>query len=162
MKLPNLFTVVEHRDEVTSTNVVRDDVIEQLKAWTIALDEYADTNDIAKLNQAQDAMRRLQTVALMLTQRTGSMKSNHRAEKLAKRVLKFHKLNAKVEDIRKALAEKDAEDERLKKKEQKILKSVGRWERILETRKRNREQWAKDHPTRKMVAESRADTQQAP
>lgn len=161
MKLPNLFTAVEHRDEITHVNVVRDDVVEQLKAWTIALDEYVDTNDIAKLNQAHDAMRCLQRISMMLTQRTGSLKANHRAEKLAKKVLKFHKLNAKVEEIRRALAEKDAEDERLKIKEQRVLKKAERWERIIETRKRNREQWAKDHPTRKMVIEGRAKLQGA-
>lgn len=155
MKLPNLFEAKRDRGEVTYMNVVRNDVIEQLKEWTIALEEYENTKDIAKFNKAMDACRRGGLVFHMMYRRMGMLKKEHRAEQMAKKLVTLSKLKADEEKVRAAIYEKEVLDETLRLKHLQRLEKIKAFQHRIETRIRNREQWAKDHPTRKMVYEAR-------
>lgn len=155
MKLPNLFEAKRDRGEVTHMNVVRNDVIEQLKEWTIALEEYENTKDIANFNKAMDACKRGELVFHMMYRRMGMLKKEHRAEQMAKKLVTLSKLKADEEKVRAAIYEKEVLDETLRLKHLQRLEKIKAFQHRIETRIRNREQWAKDHPTRKMVKEAR-------
>lgn len=155
MKLPNLFEAKRDREEVTYTNVVRNDVIEEMKAFTLAIEEYENTKDIAKFNQAMDACRRGSMVFQMMYRRMGMLKKEHRAEQMAKKIETLTKLKADEEKIRSALDKKELVDEKVKLAHLSRLDKIKDFQHRIETRIRNREQWANDHPTRKMVYKSR-------
>ncbi len=162
MKLPNLFEANGHREEVTHENVVLHDIVPQLKAWTVAMDAYKNTRDVAKLNEAMDVSRQMQRVALMLTQRVGMLKQEHRSKNMARKVRILDRLNADVGKIQAALEAKELFDEQQRAKHLLRLEKAKAWQQRIQARIRKREQWAKDHPTRKMVFDSRQADGSAP